>query len=213
MVSLSSVTTFADSFYHGSVGDTITVSHSYPYNYYSGGWWIQDTDGQFKSNTSFAEILSESATSCRVYIKSYDVRQFNLRHHYNTYNYITYDYHDYNFYTTIKIDAPPSGGGSSSTKLSNPMKVTSKNWTVKAKDLKKKKKAKTLITVKNAQGKVTYKKVKGSSKLSVSQKTGRIIVKKKTKKGTYTIKVKVRASGNSQYKARSVIRKIRVKVK
>lgn len=71
------------------------------------------------------------------------------------------------------------------------------------------------MTVKKAQGKVTYAKVsKGSSKyLTISKSTGKITVKKKTPKGTYEIKVKVTAAGNSNYKKGSKTVTVKVKVK
>ncbi|MBR0405757.1 MAG: S8 family serine peptidase [Eggerthellaceae bacterium] len=66
---------------------------------------------------------------------------------------------------------------------------------------------------KAAKGKVTYKKVSSgsSSKLSINEKTGKITVKKGTPRGTYRIKVTVRAAGNASYKPR--MRTITVKIK
>jgi uncharacterized protein YjdB len=66
---------------------------------------------------------------------------------------------------------------------------------------------------KAAKGKVTYKKVTSgsSSRLSINEKTGKITVKKGTPRGTYRIKVKVRAAGNASYKPRA--RTITVKIK
>ena len=58
-----------------------------------------------------------------------------------------------------------------------------------------------------------YRKLSGSSRLSVNSKTGKITVKKKTKKGTYKIKVKVTSAANTNYKAaaRNIIVKIMIK--
>ena len=64
-----------------------------------------------------------------------------------------------------------------------------------------------------AVGRVTYKKVKGSGKLSINRKTGKITVKKNTKKGTYSITVKILASGNTQYEPAAKTVKIKVRVK
>ena len=71
---------------------------------------------------------------------------------------------------------------------------------------------KTKIVTK-AKGKVTYTKISGSKKLTINQKTGVITVKKGTKKGTYKIKVKVTAKGNSSYKAKSKTVNIKIYVK
>ncbi len=97
-------------------------------------------------------------------------------------------------------------------KKANTIKVTAKTVTVKAKKLKKGKLTVKALTVKNAKGKVTYKKLSGSKKLTVTKK-GKITVKKGTKKGTYIIKVKITAKGNSQYLEKSVAKMVKVRVK
>ena len=65
-----------------------------------------------------------------------------------------------------------------------------------------------------AKGRVTYTKVsKGSSKyLSINKKNGKIKVKKGTPPGVYKIKVKVRAAGNSSYKAKTTKVTVRITV-
>ena len=105
-----------------------------------------------------------------------------------------------------------SAASKTASKKSQNLKVTKKNKTVKAKALKKKALKVKAITVKNAKGKVSYKKVSGSKKLSLV-KGGKIKVKKGTKKGTYKIKVKVTAKGNSTYKAASKTVTVKIKVK
>ena len=74
-----------------------------------------------------------------------------------------------------------------------------------------------VLTVSKAQGKVTYKGVglnkKSKKALKMNTKNGQITVKKKTKKGTYKMKVTVTAAGNNNYKAASATRTIVVKVK
>ena len=103
-------------------------------------------------------------------------------------------------------------------KAANPLKVVAKNKTFKVKKLKKKKQAYKALTVTGAQGAVSYT-VKPSNKkakkaLKFDQKTGKITVKKKTKKGKYKITIYVKAAGNGNYNASSVISKdITVKVK
>ena len=99
-------------------------------------------------------------------------------------------------------------------KANNPLSVTTKTKTVKYTKVKKKKQVVTAITVTKNQGTVTYAKLKGSSsKLTINKTTGKITVKKGTKKGTYKIKVKITAKGNNNYKAKSIIKTIKVKVK
>ena len=99
-------------------------------------------------------------------------------------------------------------------KANNPLAVTTKTKSVKYTKVKKKKEVVAPITVTKKQGTVTFIKQKGSSsKLTISKTTGKITVKKGTKKGTYKIKVKITANGNKNYKAKGIIKTIKVKVK
>ena len=102
-------------------------------------------------------------------------------------------------------------------KQANPMSVSAKTKSVKYSAVKRH--AKTIkgcfsFKVK-AKGKVTYAKVsKGSSKrLTINKKTGKITVKKGTKKGLYKIKVKVKAAGDATYKAATKTVTVKVRVK
>lgn len=99
----------------------------------------------------------------------------------------------------------------------NPMKLKTKTATVKKSKVKKKaqklKRTKVLTFTGSAKGKVTYTKLSGSKRLSIAKTTGTITVKKKTKKGTYIIKIRVRAAGNDSYKALSRTVTLKVKVK
>jgi hypothetical protein len=104
-------------------------------------------------------------------------------------------------------------------KKANPIKVTAKAKTVKAKKLKKKAQKVKALTVKKAQGKVTYKLVKKGTakkiykKLSIN-KNGVLKIKKgKLKKGTYKIKIAVTAKGNTLYKGKTITKIVRIKVK
>ena len=103
------------------------------------------------------------------------------------------------------------------SKKANPMTVKAVEITVKAKSLNRKAQTVKPIKVRNTKGTVTYKVVGGNAKakraLRLDQKTGKITVKKKTKKGIYTIKVKVTAAGTSVYKNASKTVKVTVKVK
>ena len=60
---------------------------------------------------------------------------------------------------------------------------------------------------------VTYTKASGKSSFTVNKKTGTITVKKGTKKGTYTVKIKATTAANAKYKSavKTVSVKIRVK--
>lgn len=100
-------------------------------------------------------------------------------------------------------------------KKAQTMTVRAKNIKIKAAKVKKKKqyvsKAKA-FSIKKAQGSVEFIKLSGSKKVTISKK-GRITVKKGTKKGTYKIKVRVTAAGNSQYEkgSKTVLLKIKIK--
>ena len=105
------------------------------------------------------------------------------------------------------------------TKKSNPIKVTVKAKSVKLKKLKKKTQSIMPITVKSAQGTVSYSLVKKGStakifKLAKINKKGVITLKKlkKAKKGTYKLKVKITAKGNSEYKSKTINKVVKVKV-
>lgn len=106
------------------------------------------------------------------------------------------------------------------TKKSNPIKVTVKKKTVKAKALAKKAKTIKAVTVKKAQGKVTFAKLKSGTtkkyykKLTVNKTTGKVKLKKgKYTKGTIKFKVKIFAKGNSKYKSKTIKKTIKIKVK
>lgn len=98
-------------------------------------------------------------------------------------------------------------------KSANTMKVTARKKTVKKSKVKKAKKTVTAIRVENAVGTVSFAKAGGSKKLKVNPATGKITVKKKTKKGTYKIRVTVTASGSDDYLplTEEVTVKVRVK--
>jgi hypothetical protein len=58
-----------------------------------------------------------------------------------------------------------------------------------------------VIIVKDAIGTIRYTKIKGSSKITI--KKDKITVRKGTRKGTYSIKVRVTATGNKYYRGKS----------
>lgn len=85
-------------------------------------------------------------------------------------------------------------------KAANTMTLSASNKTVKYSKVKKAGQTVSPITVKKAKGKVKYAKYSGTKNIIINKNTGKITVKKGTKKGKYTIKVKVTAAGNSSYK-------------
>jgi hypothetical protein len=105
-------------------------------------------------------------------------------------------------------------------KAANTMTAKGKTVTLKYKKLKKKTQTiarSKAITVSKTQGTQTYKlasvkKAKFKKYFKVNAKTGKITVKKKLKKGTYTLKIKVKCAGNSNYKP-STWKTVTVKVK
>lgn len=94
---------------------------------------------------------------------------------------------------------------SAAVKKANTLKVKGKAAQVKLSKLNKK--AQTLsvssvIKFKNrGQGPLRYKKVSGNKKITIDKKTGKVTVRKGLNKGTYKVKVKVKAIGNKNYKA------------
>ena len=102
-------------------------------------------------------------------------------------------------------------------KAANPMTVKGASVKLDYKALKSKAASITgAITVKNAQGTVTYtnvSKAKVPKKFKVDAKTGKIVVQKKTPKGTYTTKVKVSAQNSANYSAKSKTVTVKIKVK
>ena len=101
-------------------------------------------------------------------------------------------------------------------KLANTLKVTAKTAAVKYSKVKKaavKLAVGKVLTVKKAVGSVTYVKKSGNKKITIAKKTGKVTVKKGIKKGTYSIKVSVKAAGNSSYKAKTLTKVFKIKVK
>ena len=105
-------------------------------------------------------------------------------------------------------------------RANNPLTVSGKSVKIKKKKVRKKAQrlaAGTVLTISNAKGTVTYKGVgvnkKSKKALKINASSGQITVKKKTKKGTYKMKVTVTAAGNNNYNAASVTRTVTVKVK
>ena len=108
-------------------------------------------------------------------------------------------------------------------KAPNTLNVKGKTAVLKLAKLKKKNQTlalKKAVSVSNAQGKASYKLVsakKGNKsfikKFAINSKTGKITVKKGTKKGTYKVKIKVSAAGNTNYEKASKMTTATIKVK
>ena len=93
-------------------------------------------------------------------------------------------------------------------KAANPLSVKAKTAAVKYSTIKKKAQAigvtKVIAFTKKGQGKLTYTKASGNKKIVINKTTGKVTVKKGLKKGTYKVKVKIKAAGNANYKASAV---------
>ena len=92
-------------------------------------------------------------------------------------------------------------------KVANPLSIKAVKKTVKASKLKKKAVTVSgaIVFTKKGEGKVTYSgtgtNAKSKKALKINASTGKITVKKGTKKGSYKMKVKVKAAGTAKYKA------------
>ena len=103
----------------------------------------------------------------------------------------------------------------------NTLTVRGRSTKLKAKKLKKKAQKisrSKVLTVRNAQGRLSYKLISVSRSkykkyFKINSSNGTVTVKKKLKKGTYTVKCRVTASGNNDYKgmSRTVTFKITVR--
>ena len=104
-------------------------------------------------------------------------------------------------------------------KRANPVKVTVKTKTVKAKKLKIKKQSVKPLTITKAQGRFAVTLVKNGTsnkiraKVSVSKKGVITLKKGNYTKGTYKIKVKIAAKGNSNFKAKTIYKTLKIKIK
>ena len=90
-------------------------------------------------------------------------------------------------------------------------KVTSK--TLKYTSVKKSTQSFSLGAAVNSKGTLSYKKTSGTSAITVNSKTGKIYVKKGLKKGTYKVKIQIKAAARGYYNAGSKTVTVTVKVK
>lgn len=94
------------------------------------------------------------------------------------------------------------------TKAANPLSIKGKTATVGYADVKNKAQTlavtKVISFTKKGQGTMSYTKASGNANITINKKTGAVTVKKGLAKGTYKVKVKVKAAGNAKYKASAV---------
>ncbi|MBR3327075.1 MAG: hypothetical protein IKG22_07105 [Atopobiaceae bacterium] len=88
-------------------------------------------------------------------------------------------------------------------KAANGMRVRRTTRKVAAARVARKKRVVRPLRVTGASGRVRYRRLsKGSSKrLSVNRRTGRVTVRKGTKPGTYTVRIRVAAAGDANHRA------------
>lgn len=103
----------------------------------------------------------------------------------------------------------------------NTLSIKAKKVKVKYKKLRKKAQRiiakKSIKYIDKGQGKLTYKlvkvkKAKFKKYFKINKKTGKLTIKKRLKKGTYKVIIKIKAAGNEDYKV-SAWKKVTVKVK
>ena len=105
-------------------------------------------------------------------------------------------------------------------KMNNPVKITTSTAAVSASALKTNNKTVKPVKVSKAKGTVKIvKNKKGTDsklykKITVAKKTGAITIKKGTyKKGTYKVSLKISAGGTKKYKAKTVNKTVKIKIK
>lgn len=121
----------------------------------------------------------------------------------------------------ITVKTPPAKeANKKANKKANPITAKAKAVTFNASKVKAKAqsvKASKAFTVKNAKGAVTYKATKdvtkGAMKKVTVAKGGKVTVKRGTKAGTYKLKVRIAAAGDSTYASGSKTVTLAVKVK
>ncbi len=108
--------------------------------------------------------------------------------------------------------------GATKVKKANTLTVTSKNKTFKASKLVSKKASYKALTISKAKGSVKVTKVRGKlskkffNSITVTKK-GKLTLKKGDyKKGTYKLKLKVVAAGNSDYTAKTISKTVKITI-
>ena len=121
---------------------------------------------------------------------------------------------------TPTSEKPSATAPTRSAKKPNPVKISGKTKSIKAKKLKKSKMTVKPLSISKNQGKITVTKVKKGTtskiynKITVNKKTGAITFKKgKYAKKTYKIKLQIKVAGNSNYRAKTLTKVVKVKIK
>ena len=115
--------------------------------------------------------------------------------------------------TAVDSDGISASKAITINKMKQNLKVSKAKKTVKYKTVRKKTVRTSKVKVTGVKTPVTYKKIGGSKKLTIDKTSGKIKVKKKTRKGTYKIKIKVTAKEGADYKAASKKATVTVRVK
>ena len=130
-----------------------------------------------------------------------------------------------NYEVTVEVKAGglriSGAAGYSIAKAANPVSVSGGSATVKYKKLKKRAQtvgASSVMSVSNAKGSVTYglvsvSKAKYRKYFSVDASSGNVNLRKKLRKGTYTVTVLVTAAGDKNHNAASRYVSFRIRVK
>lgn len=103
------------------------------------------------------------------------------------------------------------------TKKVNTLKIKGKTANIKYSIVKKMTKtvpvSAVLLITNKGKGTKTFKKISGNKKITIDKKTGGVTIEKGLKKGTYTVKVKVKASGDIDHLSMVKTLKFKLKVK
>ena len=168
--------------------------------------------GAFANNKNLADVTIGAG------IKNIENAAFNKSDILTIIGYVNTVAYDFAYSNGIKFQSL-GNAPEPAIKKANTVKVTVKTKTVKLKKLNKKAQKVKAITVKKAQGKVSYKLIKSGvskkiRKLVSINKKGVITIKKwkKAKIGTYKIKVRITAKGNSKYKPRTLIKTAKITI-
>ena len=98
-------------------------------------------------------------------------------------------------------------------RIESPFKVRKSDKTIKKSRLKSGSVTFSPLKVTEARGKVTYSMQSGSrSVFKLNRNNGKLTVRKGTSKGTYTVRIRVTDEGDDYYIAKSITKKIKVKI-
>lgn len=178
-------------------------------NYYRRVYgYMINPDNTYVATASFDSDLTDEASTCLLFFGSTDAIPEELFHK----DLSTLASHRTQAIEILK-SAIDKKVNPNIVKETQKLKVSTAKKSVSYKKCKKVAQKTSKVSVTGAKGKVTYKKVSGSSRLKIGSTTGKITVSKKTKKGTYSIKIKVTAASKGIYAKTTKTLTIKVKVK